>query len=110
MPLYEYRCLQCQRKSTILVRTPQAEVNPGCGICGNAKTIRVMSRVAVHKSWGDSMNLASDEDFPEDMNQQNPKEVAQWMRRMQDESGEELSPEFDEMIEELQTGQSDGHE
>ena len=30
--------------------------------------------------------------------------MAQWMRRMQQEMGEEVTPEFEEMLEELESG------
>ena len=32
-----------------------------------------------------------------------PKRMAQWMRRMQKEMGDEVTPEFDQMVEEMES-------
>ena len=50
MPIYEYRCSGCSRKSDILWRsyTPPDAIE--CKSCGNPDTHRVISSVALHKT------------------------------------------------------------
>jgi hypothetical protein len=40
------------------------------------------------------------------LDEDDPKSVARWMRRMSQETGEDLGPEFDEVIDRLEAGQS----
>ena len=40
-----------------------------------------------------------------DLDEDDPKSIARWMRKMSNESGEELPPEFDEVVDRLESGQ-----
>jgi Flp pilus assembly protein TadB len=40
------------------------------------------------------------------LDEDDPKSIARWMRRMSREAGEDLGPEFDEVVDRLETGQS----
>jgi len=40
------------------------------------------------------------------LDEEDPKSVARWMRRMSREAGEDLGPEFDEVVDRLEAGQS----
>jgi len=67
MPIYEYRCNACKKKSSFFLRSMSATTNPVCRHCGSASMERVISRVAVlhssqdidrdydHMSWMDDM-------------------------------------------------------
>ena len=107
MPLYEYRCQECRRRSTVFVRSMSSTVEPSCQHCGSENMRRLISRVIVHKSWGSSLDWAPDSDFPQGLDQEDPKQMAQWMRRMQHEMGEEVTPEFEEMVGEMESGDGD---
>ena len=50
MPIYEYRCQSCQRKSDVLWRNYSPPESVACKTCGSEDTHRVISRVAFHKS------------------------------------------------------------
>ena len=103
MPLYEYRCKECRRRSTVLVRSIANTPEPSCEHCGGGKLTRIISKVSFHRSWGDSLNWAPDSDYPEGADQEDPRQMAQWMRRMQKEMGEEVTPEFEEMLDEMES-------
>jgi hypothetical protein len=49
------------------------------------------------------MNWMPDSGHPGDMDQEDPREMAQWMRRMQREMGDEVTPEFEQMLEEMES-------
>jgi hypothetical protein len=40
------------------------------------------------------------------LDEDDPKSIARWMRRMSREAGEDLGPEFDEVVDRLEAGQS----
>ncbi|MCE2463449.1 MAG: zinc ribbon domain-containing protein [Dehalococcoidia bacterium] len=103
MPLYEYRCHDCRRRSTVLVRSLSGSPEPTCEHCGSANLRRLISRVSFHRSWGDSLNWAPDSGYPDDMEHEDPRQMAQWMRSMQREMGEEVTPEFEQMMEEIES-------
>ena len=103
MPLYEYRCHDCRRRSTVLVRSLSGSPEPTCEHCGSANLRRLISRVSFHRSWGDSLNWAPDSGYPDDMEHEDPRQMAEWMRSMQREMGEEVTPEFEQMMEEMES-------
>lgn len=103
MPLYEYRCKDCRRRTTVLVKSISNPSEPSCRHCGGSSLTRLISKVFVHRSWGDSLDWAPDSGYPDDVDQQDPKRMAQWMRRMQKEMGEEVTPEFEGMLDELES-------
>ncbi len=108
MPLYEYRCKDCRRRSTVLVRSISSAQEPSCQHCGSGNLTRLISKFSFHRSWGDSLDWAPDSGYPDDVD--DPRQMAQWMRRMRGEMGEEVTPEFDEMLEEMESGESWGSE
>ncbi len=106
MPLYEYRCQECRRRATVLVRSlASGAPEPSCGHCGSGKMTRLISRFSFHRSWGDSLDFSSGEGMPDDM--EDPRQMARYMRRMQSEMGEESSPELDEMLDQMESGELD---
>ncbi|MDP9238548.1 MAG: zinc ribbon domain-containing protein [Chloroflexota bacterium] len=103
MPIYEYRCASCNRRSSIFVRSTSSAVKPKCEHCGSAKVARLMSKFAVHGKGG-----GFDLDDPTSMDgidENDPKAVARWARQMKDEMGEDLGPEFDDMVGRIEAGE-----
>ena len=104
MPIYEYRCRRCRRVSSILVRSFSAAVEPVCGQCGSTDLDRLMSRFAVLRSEEDRLDRMADPDRFGGFDENDPRSVARWARRMGAEMGEDLGPEFDEAIEQMEAG------
>ncbi|MDP7619687.1 MAG: zinc ribbon domain-containing protein [Dehalococcoidia bacterium] len=50
MPIYEYRCRECQEKTSKLWRGFDAPDAVPCAECGSEQTSRIISSVAFHKS------------------------------------------------------------
>jgi putative FmdB family regulatory protein len=50
MPLYEFDCAGCGRRSTLLVRGASRGETPACPHCGGPDLRRVVSGFAFHKS------------------------------------------------------------
>ena len=97
MPLYEYRCADCQRRSTVLVRSLSDAPTPTCGHCGGAKLTRLVSRFAFHRSWGESLNWAPRGETMGDVDEDDPRSLDQYMGRIQEEMGGEVTPDFEAM-------------
>lgn len=104
MPLYEYRCDQCHALSTVLVRSQSTASAPVCRTCGSSSLTKLVSRFAVHRSWGDSLNWSPSGETMGDLDEDDPGSLDRYMGRLQDEMGGEVSPDFEEMRRELSTG------
>ena len=101
MPIYEYLCLACKRRTSVFVRSVSAPVRAKCEHCGRARLSRMMSKFAVH---GGKIRL-DDPSSMDGLDEGDPKSVARWARRMGDEAGEDLGPEFDDMVSRIERGE-----
>jgi putative FmdB family regulatory protein len=108
LPIYEYRCNDCGRRVTLFWRSFSeiGETPPRCSFCGGEDLIRLVSRVAVVRSEESRLENLADPSSLAGLDENDPKSMARWMRKMSQEMGEDLGPEFDEVIERLEAGQS----
>jgi putative FmdB family regulatory protein len=103
MPIYEYRCGKCGRRSSVFVRSMSVQVQPKCEHCGSARMSRLMSRVVVARGAGSIGDL--DESTFADVDESDPRSMARWARKMRDQLGDDAGPEFDEAIAQLESGE-----
>jgi putative FmdB family regulatory protein len=107
MPIYEYRCADCKRRVSIFFRSFAAANDPQCPNCGGKKLARLVSKVATVKSEEARMEAMSDPSSFGGVDENDPKSVARFMRKMGDQmGGEDLGPEFTEMVDRLESGES----
>ena len=52
MPIYEYRCASCNRKSSFFTRSVYVEVEAVCSHCGSDDMNRLISRVSFKMASG----------------------------------------------------------
>jgi putative FmdB family regulatory protein len=106
MPIYEYECAQCQRRTSVLTMRIGEAVEVVCRHCGGGDMRRLMSRFATPKSEEARLDALADPSNFGDLDENDPKSVARVMRRMGQEMGDEFSgPEFDEAIAEIEAGE-----
>lgn len=103
MPLYEFACNACGAQVSVFVRSINADVAASCQHCGGADLRRLISRFAVVKS---SSGLDGLEAGMAGLDENDPRAVAAWARRMQQETGEDMGPEFDEMVQRMERGEA----
>ncbi len=111
MPIYEYQCRQCHHRFAIFWRTISAvdESRVTCKRCGSRDVQRLVSRVRVLRSEESLLEDIADPAKWGDFDENDPKSLGRFMRRMVNEMGDEvgdLGPEFDEVIDRLESGQS----
>ncbi len=106
MPIYEYRCSACNRRTSVFVRSVSSPVRATCEHCGSARLTRVMSKFAIQRGSGGGSDDFDDLAGIEEVDENDPRSVARWARRMRKETGEDVGPEFDEMIDRLEAGES----
>ena len=108
MPIYEYRCHNCGRKVSIFWPTFSSinEETPRCPRCGSENLTRLISRVAVVRSEEARLEALADPSNLAGLDENDPRSIARWMKRMSAEIGEDLGDEFNEVIDRLEAGQS----
>ncbi|MBN1954191.1 MAG: zinc ribbon domain-containing protein [Anaerolineae bacterium] len=106
MPIYEYRCHDCKRRVSIFWRTFSAVKDPRCPRCGGSHLTRLVSRVRMIRSEESRVEDMADPSFLSGFDENDPKSMARMMRRMADETGEDLGDEFDEVVGRLESGES----
>jgi putative FmdB family regulatory protein len=107
VPVYEYRCHDCKRRVSIFWRT-FSDVDTesiACPRCGKTNLTRLVSRVRMVRSEESRLDdLADPGGFP-DLDENDPKSLGRWMRKMSAETGEDLGPEFNEVVGRLEAGE-----
>ena len=100
MPIYEYQCKDCGKISEfLLIKTDQAFI-PICKRCKSKKMTRVLSRVKVIRSEESRMESLADPSKWGGLDENDPKSMAKWMKRMGKEMGEDMGEDVDQVVDE----------
>ncbi len=114
MPIYEYRCEDCGKVSAFLTLSVSSAVEPVCSRCGSQRLKRLVSRVAVFRSEESRLESLADPSKFSDLDENDPKSVARWMKKMGRELGEDLGEDFeselDQAVEEAERAKEKGEE
>ena len=108
MPIYEYRCPACGKKSSrIWMRIPAAAEETGlaCPACGGTSLSRLMSRFASPKSEERRLESFADDSSLAGLDENDPRGMARLMRRMSEETGEPLEGEDADILERMESGE-----
>ena len=105
MPIYEYRCNDCGRYQSVFVRTYNNPTDLSCTRCQGPHLRKLVSRFAVLRSDESRLEQLADPSVLGDVDENDPKSVARWARKMGDEVGEDLGDEFHEMVDRLEAGE-----
>jgi putative FmdB family regulatory protein len=100
VPIYEYDCHGCRRRVSILVRSLAAAGSPRCPRCDSAELRRVMSRFSTVKSEDARLESLSDPSQYGDFDENDPKSVARFMKKMGQEMGEDMGEDLDAAMDE----------
>jgi putative FmdB family regulatory protein len=100
VPIYEYECQGCRRRISLLIRTFQAAEGPRCPRCGSAELSRLMSRFATVKSEDARLDSLADPSSLGDLDENDPRSVARFVKKMGHEMGEDLGEDLDAAMDE----------
>jgi putative FmdB family regulatory protein len=95
MPIYEYRCADCGKRSTFVTLSVRSAFEPRCQACGSANVKKLVSRVAVLRSEESRMESLADPARLGGLDESDPGSVARWMKKMGREMGEDLGDDFE---------------
>jgi putative FmdB family regulatory protein len=103
MPLYEYRCLECKKRSTVLVLNMANQTPAVCSHCASARVERIMSRFASPKSEEARLEALADPSNMAGLDENDPQSMARFMKKMGEEMGEDLDGDISEAMESDET-------
>jgi len=98
MPIFEYRCEECRKRSSILILSATQSA-PVCTHCGSSRLERLMSRFAAPKSEEARLEALADPSNLGGLDENDPESMKRFMKKMGRELGEDLGDDFDEALE-----------
>lgn len=99
MPIYEFVCGECGRKFRKLVGVVAQNTAPACPRCQSTALTRQISRFARVRSEDDTLNSLADE-METLGDSDDPKTMRRMMRDMTAAMGEDMSDDFEQVLEE----------
>jgi putative FmdB family regulatory protein len=106
MPNYEYRCLNCRRRFDLFMSYQEYGSRAvTCPHCQSDNVQRKIGRIRVARSDESRMENLADPSNLEGLDE-DPRALGRMMRQMSSEIGEEMGPEFNEVVGRLERGQS----
>ena len=107
MPTYDYICLACRQRFDVFLTYSEYGVKQVlCAHCGSADVKRRLNRIRVLKSDESRMESMADDFSGFEGMDDDPQALGSIMRKMGKEMGENLPPEFDDVVDRLESGQS----
>ncbi|RPI30009.1 MAG: zinc ribbon domain-containing protein [Chloroflexota bacterium] len=106
MPEYDFRCLNCKRRFTIFMTySDYGTRRVECPHCSSEKIQRRIGRIRFARSEDSRLENMADPSNLEGL-EDDPRALGKMMRQMSSEMGEDMGPEFGEVIDRLESGQS----
>ena len=105
MPIYEYRCHSCRKPTSVFTRSMFTAPSATCNHCGSTDLVRLFSRVAVLRSEGDGPSGGVDESSLGDVDEDDPRSVAKWVRQMSRQMGEPLDANMEADLDRMEAGE-----
>ncbi|MGV8074242.1 MAG: FmdB family zinc ribbon protein [Syntrophobacteraceae bacterium] len=110
MPIYEYRCKKCAKKTEFITFRVSETVDAVCRHCGGLDMELAPSRIRVRLSEETRMERLADPSRLGGLDENDPKSMARWMKQMSHEMGEDMGGEdVDAMIEQAMEEESGGY-
>lgn len=107
MPTYDFICNKCnQRFDVFMTFNEYGKKTVTCAHCGSRDVRRRMTKVRIAKSDDSRMDNMADEFSGLEGLEDDPRAMGQMMRKMGKQMGEDLPPEFNEVVDRLEKGQS----
>lgn len=100
MPIYEFRCRACRRKTTSLVLSRERVSEVRCQHCGSADLEKLWSRFASPKSEEARLDAMADDGALAGVDENDPASVARFMKKMGEATGEDLGEDFEAAMQE----------
>lgn len=100
MPIYEYRCDECRKTFSLLCKISELIEHPPCEKCASTRTRRLVSRFKTVRSEDQILESMADPSSLSGLDENDPRSIARWAKKMAKEMGEDMGDEIEAMAEE----------
>jgi putative FmdB family regulatory protein len=104
MPIYEYQCRDCRKRSAVLILSIRNPSPVSCTHCGGSHMDRLLSRFAAPKSEEARLESLADPDNLGSLDENDPGSMARFMKKMGDEMGEDIGEDVEAMMDQSGDG------
>jgi putative FmdB family regulatory protein len=104
MPIFEYLCRSCRKKTSALVLARARASEVRCAHCGGADLEKLWSRFAAPKSEDARLEALADPSAFAGLDENDPRSVAKFVKKMGQEMGEDVGDIEQAMEEEMAGG------
>jgi putative FmdB family regulatory protein len=105
MPVYEFFCPTCRKKSSFLVRTA-SPLEPKCSTCGSTEITRIISTFAYHKSLNTIYEESGEPGkFESPDHYKDPRNIGRWAEKKFQDMGMEIPGEIKQKIQAAREGE-----
>jgi putative FmdB family regulatory protein len=106
MPSYDYICIDCARRFVIFLTYAEYGHKPvSCPHCKSSHVTRRIGRIRIAYSDDNRLENMADPSNLDGIDN-DPKALGRMMRQMSQQMGEDMGPEFKEVVGRLESGQS----
>lgn len=106
MPIYDFRCNTCRKRFEVFISYQDyGQVPVHCPHCKSDQVSRLINRVRIARSDDSILENFDDPSQLDDL-EEDPRALGRMMRKMSREVGEDIGPEFNEVVDRLEKGQS----
>ena len=106
MPIYQFTCLNCHKNfETILSYKEYGETVVICPFCQSQNIQRKIKNIRVNFPENHADSFSADPSVFSAM-ENDPQSMGKMMRKMGEQTGEKFEPEFNEVVDRLEKGQS----
>jgi putative FmdB family regulatory protein len=121
VPIYEFYCAKCHTIFNFLARKPEGNKMPACPRCGRPQLERRLSRFAVSKGRSEERGdeappadideskleqvMAEMEHEAGGMNEDDPRQIARLMHKLQEATGMRLGDHMQEAMRRMEAGE-----
>ncbi len=107
MPHYDFICHDCGQPTRLFFSFAEYETAvPICPHCQSKNIKRRIGRIALGKSEESRLDNLMDDSTLDNLDENDPQAIGQFMRTMSQEMGEDLGDEFNEVVGRLEKGES----
>jgi len=99
MPIYEYSCQDCRKRFSLLEGVGTIKADKSCPVCKSKHLKKLISMFSVPKSEEARLEALADPSRLSGIDENDPKSVMKWAKKMGKELGEDMGDDFDQMLE-----------
>ena len=100
MPLYEFKCKECNKKFTVLCAISKRDEEKKCQHCKSSSTYRLVSKFKMVRSEEQILESLADPSKLSGLDENDPASMARWAKKMARDMGENMDDEIDAMAQE----------